>query len=769
MSLDKLGDIVSSKTKSPTIVNENSKYVVTTYWWGRGNLNGNTARPCVSFYEVFFNKVRELTINAFSTIAAKHRGKIPANTNILGVINIKKYNDIVNKTMNAYQTDIEAFFGSDDKQKILKAIETNQKQGKTPANYTYKENAELKDLLKKVGILYIYHNIDNIEKLYILHNETNDLKKKYLNNRKKLTDAETEEYKNKINNNVNAKNALILEMKKVLTTKKDTNNIPSVKGINMFDLNDFSGKSIYEVLNAELRYLAPLKFEEMIAVWEQKCADNGCNYMAIEYPEFAMPGGYQLAINAKPLFIQHALNMCQGRGVLYIDGDMTINKYPTIFDMDDVDFMARGWSIDPRSSWKMEESIMYDPYSFETSGGTMFFSQSHESKKLIEEWIKESKKSYQVGKADDRILSLIYNTKGFLGSMKSIQLPVEYLWLTLDYDERIMPLYDDNKKAMAASIFIEHPECLTTEDTAAGAGASSDRTPKFYGPVEDKYPVSELFNEYVVFDKSDEVGAFSDYLNYMENVVYLDDGNEQLYEEGLVGESPLYRVKYADKYGKYNAIAEKNESIMNTMDEPDTTGFKPVKSRKTLKNNMSKKRKGGNSNADENIVYVENNDTLAIPKIIYHLREGREVIYKPSGIPDEIDKKIKLVISKKNNQLSRMSLLFTPEITKSGISGFFKPKIDFNYPVYFRHGDRRLIDLLLIQESMESLSAMLNNGAYQFVSLIRMAYIFHKSTSNKPMVNNWMGGASRDLITEYINNLNNMYKQQNRHTRKLKY
>lgn len=756
MSLERLGDIVSSKTKSPTIVNENSKYVVTTYWWGRGNLNGNTARPCVSFYEVFFNKVRELTINAFSTIAAKHRGKIPANTNILGVINIKKYNDIVNKTMNAYQTDIEAFFGSDDKQKILKAIETNQKHGKTPANYTYKENTELKDLLKKVGILYIYHNIDNIEKLYKLHNETNDLKRKYLNNRKKLTDAETEEYKNNINNNVKAKNAIIMEMKKVLTTKKDNNNIPSVKGINMFDLDDFSGKSIYEVLNAELRYLAPLKFEEMIAVWEQKCAANGCNFMAIEYPEFAMPGGYQLAINAKPLFIQHALNMCKDRGVLYIDGDMTINKYPTIFDMDDVDFMARGWSIDPRSSWKMEESIMYDPYSFETSGGTMFFSQSHESKKLIEEWIKESKKSYQVGKADDRILSLIYNTKGFLGSMKSIQLPVEYLWLTLDYDERIMPLYDDDKKAMSKSIFIEHPECLTTEDTAAGAGASSDRTPKFYGPVEDKYPVSELFNEYVVFDKSDEVKAFDDYLNYMENVVYLDDGNEQLYEEGLVGESPLYRVKYADKYGKYNAIAEKNESIMNTMDEPLSDGFKFVK--KTGKR-KGKSIKGG----DSNIVYVGKDDFNVIPNIIYHLSKGREVIYNP------VNKQLTKHIIDKKEQLSSMSLLFTPEITKSGISGFFKPKINFDYPVYFRHGDRRLIDLLLIQESMESLSNMLNNGAYQFVSLIRMAYIFHKSTSNKPMVNNWMGGASRDLITEYINNLNNMYKQQNRHTRKLKY
>lgn len=769
MSLERLGDIVSSKTKSPTIVNENSNFVVTTYWWGRGNLNGNTARPCVSFYEVFFNKVREHTLNAFSTLTSKNRGIVPTNINILGIINTDKYRQIVSKTINGYQTDVKAFFGSDSNTQIIKSIEKKIKEGKTPANYTYKEKAELEYLFRIVGAIYIHFNTENIIKLYKLNEETNALKSSFLNNKKTLSEEEIAALKSNINANIKTKNAIILDMKKPLTTKGVIDTFPSVKGINISDLPDFSGKSIYEVLNSELRYLAPLKFEEMIAVWEQKCADAGCNYMAIEYPEFAMPGGYQLAINAKPLFIGHALSMCQGRGVLYIDGDMTINKYPGIFDMTDIDFMARGWSIDPRSSWKMEESIMYDPYSFETSGGTMFFSQSLESKELIKQWIAESKKSYQVGKADDRILSLIYNTKGFLGSMKSIQLPVEYLWLTLDYDERIMPLYDDDKRAMQSSIFIEHPECLTTEDTAAGAGASSDRTPKFYAPVEDKYPVSELFNEYVVFDKPEEVDAFSDYLKYMENVVYLDDGNEQLYEEGLVGESPLYIVKYADKYGKFKPIVEKNEAIVNAMDEPDLKGFQSV--RKTGKR-KGKSIKGGNSN----IEYVSMNTANVIPTIIYHLSKGREVIYNHVN-EQLIDINTKQIMKKNNEhiinkkeQLSRMSLLFTPDITKSGISGFFKPKINFDHPVYFRPGDRRLIDLLLINESMESLSNMLNHGAYQFVSLIRLAYIFHPSAP-KVKVNNWMGGASRDLITEYNKNLYKMYPQKSakRLTRKLKY
>ena len=38
------------------IVNNTSRFVVVTYWWGRGNLNRNLARPCLSFYEDLLTK-----------------------------------------------------------------------------------------------------------------------------------------------------------------------------------------------------------------------------------------------------------------------------------------------------------------------------------------------------------------------------------------------------------------------------------------------------------------------------------------------------------------------------------------------------------------------------------------------------------------------------------------------------------------------------------------------------------------------------------------
>ena len=50
--------VVESKTKGPTIVNSNSNFVVCTYWWGNGNKNANTARPCISDYEKFVKRLK---------------------------------------------------------------------------------------------------------------------------------------------------------------------------------------------------------------------------------------------------------------------------------------------------------------------------------------------------------------------------------------------------------------------------------------------------------------------------------------------------------------------------------------------------------------------------------------------------------------------------------------------------------------------------------------------------------------------------------------
>ena len=56
-----LENIIVSKVKEPTIVNTESDFVVVTYWWGRGNMNANIARPCMEFWESYINELIDIT------------------------------------------------------------------------------------------------------------------------------------------------------------------------------------------------------------------------------------------------------------------------------------------------------------------------------------------------------------------------------------------------------------------------------------------------------------------------------------------------------------------------------------------------------------------------------------------------------------------------------------------------------------------------------------------------------------------------------------
>lgn len=212
-----------------------------------------------------------------------------------------------------------------------------------------------------------------------------------------------------------------------------------------------------------------ITYDAMIRHWEKTCKKAKCNYMAIEKPEYAKKGMYQKAINYKPDFIKEALEACAPRAVLYIDGDMNVLRYPCIFDMKGIDYMGTGWNIDGRK-WG---DVCYDPYILEVSGGTMYFGQTYWSHRLLDTWITETRKSPK--KADDRIISQLFNNKQLLVPMTIIQLPLEYLWLNLLYDDSVNPsVYKERK------ILIEHPECLTSEENAEKKGADSDRHPVGY-------------------------------------------------------------------------------------------------------------------------------------------------------------------------------------------------------------------------------------------------------------------------------------------------
>ena len=309
----------------------------------------------------------------------------------------------------------------------------------------------------------------------------------------------------------------------------------------------------------------PRTFKVMIDEWKETCTRANVNFVELN-TEFARED-YQNAINGKPLFIKKVLDAVKDRGlgVLYIDGDMWVNKYPDIFDMENVDFMARGWNMDCRTKENAIAKPFYDPYTFETSGGTMYFGNTQTARDLLDQWGQESTRPEQKGKADDRILSQLFTTRSLVVGTNLINLPIEYLWLTDLYKNY---LKDATSPASIEDAYIEHPACLTGEERATDQGAASSREPVGYEEevtdnINYKRP-PELFYEYIYFDGNAQMrDGFGRYLKYMKTAI------------NFMTKEPLMKiVDFADQYGEYNEIAKKNLAAVGSVDTPSA---EPVK------------------------------------------------------------------------------------------------------------------------------------------------------------------------------------------------
>ena len=573
-TLEKVQEIIDANSISPTIVNPSSNFVVTTYWWGRGNKNLNTARPCVAFYEIFLQQIQKIILATISKLDQKTVINVMESRRILEILERsdkykkaleyqgKIYNDMIYQDLN-----INLKLSTQEKEKLARHKLNQMQEGRsvwkgakmgtvTPAVYNFKNVKESASFFRVIVHEFIYQCKEELVLLNALNKKVQQHRLEEMKRKDRLTPSKTVSLKKKLSN-------LHSNIARITDTIKQKMKNKTLKFKNDYLQTHYSGKNIYDIMHDNLQYLSPVQFEEMIAKWEKACADNNCNYMAVEYPEFAQPGGYQLAINAKPMFIVKALESCGNRAVVYIDGDMFIRQYPTIFDRTDYDFMARGWNMDPRSSYNIDTSITFDPYTFETSGGIQWFSQNPEAIGLAKKWVEVSSTKAQHGKADDRILSLLINTYKYLCPLKMINLPVEYLWLTLDYDDRMIEhIYDWDYNEMEETKMVEHSECLTTEESAAsasGTGSGNDRQAKFYGFLEDNIdPISEEYHEYLNFDNETQIKALKPYLNYMKTRPYINDGEEKLIMKGLVdpndpsdesNEYPLYITNFKDKYG----------------------------------------------------------------------------------------------------------------------------------------------------------------------------------------------------------------------------
>ena len=350
-----LKNIVESVDKKPTIVNPNSKFVVVTYWWGHDNVNNNIARPCIIFYEDFIDRLINSIIKVFKLLHKNRKLRLN-QTELLKhfpghIIHMPQFKRFINKITNEYfnimYTDL-GYYDPKDPHRFESALYDLDLMRKNDPLESPKEfvlfdgvtdEMEAKEItsnfFRNISFTIMTFLKDDIYTKFSILNKQSLLKSEYESSGIHPDDATsfvniyTKEYTD-----------VIQEMKKKLKLKT----VFDVGGKEYVDMN------IFDILNEKLRFRSGQKFQDMISKWENECGKHNCNYLQIEYPDFTGPGGYQRAINAKPLFIRHALNLCDNRSVLYIDGDMFIRKYPHIFDMDNVDFMARGWNVDPRAS-----------------------------------------------------------------------------------------------------------------------------------------------------------------------------------------------------------------------------------------------------------------------------------------------------------------------------------------------------------------------------------------------------------------------------------
>lgn len=447
----------------------------------------------------------------------------------------------------------------------------------------------------------------------------------------------------------------------------------------------------------------PQKYEDMIEDWKRTCYTNRCNYLVAEYPEFAVPGGYQLAINAKPLFIKKALESCHGRGVVYIDGDMTVNTYPAIFDIPNVDFMARGWNIDPRANIHYKTKPCFDPTIFETSGGTMYFGPSKQAHDLLDIWAASSHKPMFSGKADDRILSMVYVMKSLALSTNTIQLPIEYLWLTEHYTPRDAKSYLDRKDYSMKQVVFEHPACLTSEERAADQGAAKNRQPRFYDKlIEDQIDCQTsagFFYEYIAFPGKEYVKTMQPYLNYITRTVIGEEEEEDLHA--------LYLIKYDDTYGKYKEFAIENNN------KAEEFALKVVGNLSVIKVVVNNSVTEPVFTRDE----VKTNETNLIPVILAVLRRGHDVLYIPEGTNTKSKKSI---LRQMHNGMELIAF--------NASDHDLRPQLLTNKMMFFKSSNRILQHMLAMCNRIIDINRQLRS--FMFIERIRCHWIKYDKTSS---------------------------------------
>ena len=227
---EKLKPIIDKTNKQPTIVNDASKFVVVTYWWGKGNLNANTARPCMFFYEDIIKKSTKFFLSLInSSVRNKSEDKIAQTIKLIFNSykkgkNTNAYEQLITRFARSYTNTIYEYCKIDVNiplekkdemalaflEKLKQPSETSGKS-KTPSDYEYRTMDYIKIILRLIIKYAMLMNENQIIKLFIINKSISNLKQEF-EKISKNSDYNAEEYEN-----------IKQQQKKIELQKKDTN------------------------------------------------------------------------------------------------------------------------------------------------------------------------------------------------------------------------------------------------------------------------------------------------------------------------------------------------------------------------------------------------------------------------------------------------------------------------------------------------------------------------------------------------------------------
>jgi hypothetical protein len=281
-------------------------------------------------------------------------------------------------------------------------------------------------------------------------------------------------------------------------------------------------------------------------------------------------------------------------------------------------------------------------------------------------------------------------------------------------------------------IYIEHPECLTSEDTATDRGASSSRTPKFYAGWDEGVARSEFLMERVLFDSVEETEAFKPYMEYLSETTYFPD-------DDLAGEQPFYVVPYAKGFGRFQAAVDVNNAaaaalapvqaqpgsklILVLTDFEESMGANNIARIRELGAPNTRELQGGatapymNLFAPKDIVRHVTAKNV-IPQILQALDAGIHV----QIIPQASDISIVQRFMESVRKYPRTEFIFVNASQDTHWHAYYQFIIDVKQPMYFKAGCRQLRDLVSLCGSYGDFTTIYRD-AYQFLSRIRTYFV----------------------------------------------